>query len=307
MPEDYSDRNLPAPVAQYRAAEPFRPALPIPDQEAGQALPISHYLWILKRRRWMILPFVVASVVATLIVSARLQPIYEARTTIDIDRQTPTGVIGQEANRSATNDAEQFLATQVRLIQSDSVLRPVAQKYKLLGLENGLAADTPSGRARAIRADAAPVSLSQLKVDSPRRTYLILISYRAADPQLAADVSNAIAQSYLEHTFNIRYRSAAGLSAFMEKQMEELKAKVEASSGALAQFERELNVINPEEKTSIVSARLLQLNSEYTLAQTDRVKKEAAYESVRSCALEAAQVSSQGEALRMLFESVAAT
>ena len=101
MPEDYSDRNLPAPVAQYRAAEPFRAALPIPDQEAGQALPISHYLWILKRRRWMILPFVVASVVATLIVSARLQPIYEARTTIDIDRQTPTGVIGQEANRTA--------------------------------------------------------------------------------------------------------------------------------------------------------------------------------------------------------------
>ena len=137
MPEDYHDRNLPVPIAQYRAAEPFRTALPIQDQEAGQVLPISHYLWILRRRRWMILPFVVASVVATLIVTARLQPIYEARTTIDIDRQTPTGVIGQEANQTTTNDAEQFLATQVRLIQSDSVLRPVAQKYNLLALENG--------------------------------------------------------------------------------------------------------------------------------------------------------------------------
>ena len=105
MPEDYHDRNLPVPIAQYRAAEPFRTALPNQEQEAGQALPISHYLWILRRRRWMILPFVVACVVATLIVSARLQPIYEARTTIDIDRQTPTGVIGQEANRTASNDA----------------------------------------------------------------------------------------------------------------------------------------------------------------------------------------------------------
>src|SRR6266568_8824605 len=157
MPDDYSDRNLPAPIAQYRAAEPFRSTLPTQDQEAGQALPMSHYVWILKRRRWMILPFVLASVVATLIVSARLQPIYEARTTIDIDRQTPTGVIGQDAMRSTLNDADQFLATQVRLIQSDSVLRPVAQEYKLLGLENGPASDTPSGRARAIRAQAAPV------------------------------------------------------------------------------------------------------------------------------------------------------
>src|SRR6266851_3424970 len=283
MPEDYSDRNLPAPIAQYRAAEPFRSTLSTQDQEAGQALPISHYLWILKRRRWMILPFVVASVVATLIVSARLQPIYEARTTIDIDRQTPTGVIGQEATRTASNDAEQFLATQVRLIQSDSVLRPVAQKYNLLELENGPTPATEVARARALRAGTAPVALKQLKVDSPRRTYLILVSYRAADPVLAADVSNAIAQSYVEHTFNIRYRSAAGLSSFMEKQMEELKAKVETSSAALGQFERELNVINPEEKTSIISARLLQLNSEYTLAQTDRVKEaEARYSDVKA-------------------------
>jgi succinoglycan biosynthesis transport protein ExoP len=304
MPEDYHDRNLPAPIAQYRAAEPFRAALPIQDQEAGQTLPISHYLWILKRRRWMILPLVVASVVATLIVTARLQPIYEARTTIDIDRQTPTGVIGQEANQTTTNDAEQFLATQVRLIQSDSVLRPVAQKYNLLALENGPTPATEAARALAIRADAAPISLKQLKVDSPRRTYLILVSYRAADPALAADVSNAIAQSYVEHTFNIRYRSAAGLSVFMEKQMEELKAKVETSSAALGQFERELNVINPEDKTSIISARLLQLNTEYTLAQTDRVKKEAARQSVQTGSLEAAQVSTQGEALKRLSERV---
>jgi len=304
MPEDYSDRNLPAPIAQYRAAEPFRAALPIQDQEARQALPISHYLWILKRRRWMILPFVVACVVATVIVSARLQPIYEAKTTIDIDRQTPTGVIGQEATRTASNDAEQFLATQVRLIQSDSVLRPVAQKYNLLELENGPTPATEVARARALRAGTAPVTLKQLKVDSPRRTYLILVSYRAADPVLAADVSNAIAQSYVEHTFNIRYRSAAVLSSFMEKQMEELKAKVETSSAALGQFERELNVINPEERTSIISARLLQLNSEYTLAQTDRVKKEAARQSVQSGSLEAAQVSTQGEALKKLSERV---
>ena len=57
----------------------------------------------------------------------------------------------------------------------------------------------------------------------------------------------------------------------MERQLEELKAKMERSSAALAQFERELNVINPEEKTSILSARLLQLNTEYTKAQADRV------------------------------------
>src|ERR1039458_6943129 len=84
----------------------------------------------------------------------------------------------------------------------------------------------------------------------------------------------------------------------MEKQLEELKAKMERSSAALVQFERELNVINPEEKTSILSARLLQLNTEFTNAQADRVRKEAAHNSVAGGTMAAAQVSSPGKSLR---------
>src|SRR5262249_20904814 len=102
----------------------------------------------------------------------------------------------------------------------------------------------------------------------------------------------------------IRYQASAGLSQFMEKQLEELHAKMEKSSAALAQFERELNVINPEEKTNIISARLLQLNEEYTSAQADRVKREAAYSSIRGGTMEAAQVSTQGDALKRLTENL---
>src|SRR5947207_11698048 len=90
----------------------------------------------------------------------------------------------------------------------------------------------------------------------------------------------------------------------MERQLEELKAKMERSSGALAQFERELNVISPEQKTSILSARLLQLNTEYTNAQADRVRKESAFKSVSSGSLESAQVSTQGESLKKLSEQL---
>ena len=114
-------------------------------------------------------------------------------------------------------------------------------------------------------------------------------------------MANATAKSYLEHTYGIRIRSSQSLSSYMEKQMEELRAKMERSSLALSQFERELNVINPEEKTSILSARLLQLNTEYTNAQTGRVGREAAYNSVRGGSLEAALASDQGQDLRSLI------
>ena len=124
------ERALPAVVEQYPVA-PFAPPFALEAEREEPAVPLPHYLWIVRRHRWRILAFVGASVLATLIVSSRLTPIYESTATVDVDRQTPTGVIGQEAVRSTSNDADQFLATQVKLIQSDSVLRPVVEKYNL--------------------------------------------------------------------------------------------------------------------------------------------------------------------------------
>src|SRR5580692_7047039 len=268
------------------------------DQEAEEGkLPLSQYLWIVKRYRWRIGGFIALAVIGTVIISARLTPIYESTATVDVDRQTPSGVVGQDSARTVLNDSDQFLATQIKLVQSDSVLRPVDQRFKLRELEHQAVATSTLPRA-----GDAPVTLNRLKVTRPPNTYLLLISYRSADPQLAADAANAIAQSYLEHTYNIRIRSSASLATFMEKQIEELKAKMERSSQALVGFERELNVINPEEKTNILSARLLQLNTEYTNAQGDRLKKEAANDSVKGGSIEAALAAAQGDGLRRLVE-----
>jgi succinoglycan biosynthesis transport protein ExoP len=253
-------------------------------------VPLAHYLWILRRQRWKILGFVFGCVAATVIVSSRLTPVYESTVTVDVDRQMPSAVVGQDATRMPSNDADQFLATQMKLIQSDSVLRPVAEQYHLLDPEvpgpQNAASENISKRSRA--AEDAPVTLRKLKVTRPPNTYLLLISYRSPDPRLAADVANGVARSYVEHTYNIQFHSAAALATFMEKQLEELKAKMEHSSAAVAQFERELNVIN----------------TEYTNAQTDRVRKEAAFSSVQSGSLEAAQVSTQGENLKTLSQKL---
>lgn len=299
----HESERLPAvidlPRMQYAASLYGPPVFQQQEDEPEEArLPLSQYLWILRRYRWRILGFAIASVVATIIVSARLTPIYEATATIDVDRATPSDVVGQDSARNAFSDAEQFMATQMKLVESDSVLRPVDQRFELRKLEKQSSAD---GSARG---DAAPVKLKQLKVTRPPSTYLMQVSYRSEDPQLAADASNAIAQSYLEHTYNIRVRSSANMATFMERQLQELREKMEESEKRLAVFERDLNVINPEEKTNILAARLLQLNTDYTAAQSDRLKKEAAYESVRDGRVDAVLATGQGEALRKLAEHV---
>jgi hypothetical protein len=127
-------------------------------------IPISQYVWILKRHRWRILGFCAAAVIATVIISARLTPIFESTTTVDVDREMPPGVVGQDAARSVTNDTDQFLATQMKLVQSDGVLRPVDDRLQLRLKEKQSSAGTPRG-------EAAPIVLKRLRVTRPPNTY----------------------------------------------------------------------------------------------------------------------------------------
>lgn len=300
------NRMLPAPIEANRSVALGSYAV----FEAGPEeppVPASHYFWLLKWHRWKILSFVLVVTAATLMISLRITPIYESTATLDVDRQAPAGVIGPEAARESHNDADQFLATQIGLIQSDSVLRPVERRFRLLEHEKQFQSLRGLRGPRVAEwapewASEAPILLKRLTIVRPPNTYLLRVSYRSPDARLASEVANAVAGSYLEHAYNLRLRSSANLAAYMEKEMDGLKAKMESSTERLVQWERELNVINPEEKTNILSARLLQLNTEYTNAQADRVRREAAYASIRDGSLASAQVSQQGEALQRLSE-----
>ncbi len=266
---------------------------PLPDEGESSAsvVPFAHYLWILRRHKWQLLAFVVVAVASTVIVASRLTPYYQATATIDVDRMVPTAVVGAEATASrasSMNDSDFYLTTQIQLIKSDSVLRPVAQRLKL-----------PLPK----RADA-PIVLPYLTVTRPPKTYLLTISYRDPDPQFAADVANGIARSYRDYSYLIRYQATSGQSVFMLKQMEDLQAEMEKSAEKLSEFQKELNIISPDEKTNVLAANLLQLNTEYTNSEADRFKKEAAAKSVANGSIEALEASEQGEQIRHLVDRI---
>ncbi len=284
------------PAAVERIA--FYQSAPVQEQEsAADSIPFAHYWWMISRHKWRLLLFVGIAVAATIVVSSRLTPFYESTATIDVDRMAPQSVVGQDSagTRMAGNDSEIFLTTQVQLIKSDSVLRPVAQKLKIA---------IPVDVARDPARGEAPVSLPYLAVTRPPKTYLLQISYRSPNPAFAAEVANAVANSYINHSYEIRFQASEKQAAFMSNRLESLKARMERSQLALTQFEKELNVISPEQKTSILSARVLQLNTEWTSAQGDRVRKEAAAAAVRGGSVEALEASAQGEQLRKLADKI---
>src|SRR4051812_4348115 len=111
MNEDNRQRNLlgPAESGVPGAVEHVQIIQPNTDLTTpNDPSVLGHYLWIIRRHKWKIVTFVVASVAATVISSSRLTPIYESTATIDIDRQMPAAVLGADAARQL-NDSDQFL------------------------------------------------------------------------------------------------------------------------------------------------------------------------------------------------------
>jgi capsular exopolysaccharide synthesis family protein len=261
------------------------------------SLLLSHYFKVVWGRRWWILLTVILAGAATLAISKHIAPIYESTAAIQIDRRGPTGVVGQESTQSVQGDAEQFIATQVRLIQSASVLRPVAQQFGLLST------DPPVNNSSTPDVKGS-VSLPGLKVIQVPGTYIVLISYRSESPTKSAEVANAVASGFIKETYTSRITSTRDVSQYMEKQIDELRAKMERSSAAVIEYGKELTIVNPEDKTNIQASRLIQLNSDYTAAQLDRVRKEATFKEMQNGTLESAQTSAQGEGARKLAEKL---
>lgn len=288
-----SPSGPPANPGGARMSGPFVLA-PFRGQPAPATAPapsFADYFSLIYRRRLSILAFVLFCVLAAYFLSRSLTPTYEAVLTIDVDRQPTQRLMGPDWNPGSPNDVDQFIATQVRLIQSDPVLRPVVRQFGLLG---------PEYVSR--RAEAAPIELRDLKVSRPASTYLIQIAFRDHDPERAAQVANAVANSYVNTLDRTRANSWRNVSSFTSQRLAELKANMEQSGVALQTLERELGMVDPDDKSNIVALRLQQINLDYARAGADRATREAAYEAVRSGNADSLSASPQGEPLRKLME-----
>ena len=259
--------------------------------------PLTFYAGIVRQHLAII---AVLSIVLTALVvlgCALAPPINVGSALIAIDRQAAPETIG--ADRLLTTGDDQFMATQQNLLQADTILRPVALRYNLLERENQFRRYSfwrySLEKERAIR--NAPIALKRLKIERNPNTYLLTITYKDKDPQIASDVANAIADSYLRNIFETRIKEGGRLTSSMEQQLLDLKQKMESKHQALMTYQRELGTADPEQKTSVLVAKLQSLNTESSAAEADRIIKQAVFREARDGSLAAVQVSGQSSDL----------
>jgi capsular exopolysaccharide synthesis family protein len=259
--------------------------------------PLTFYAGILRRHGFTITFLSIVLTALVVLGCSLLPPMSTGSAIIAIDRQSSPETIGD--NRLLSTGDDQFMATQQSLLQADIILRPVAERYDLLQREHQFRRywfwySSPE-KQMAIR--NAPIVLKHLKIERNPNTYLLTITYRDQQPQLAADVANGIADSYLRNIFDTRVKEAGRLTSSMEQQLIDLKEKMESTHRALMGYQRNLGTADPEQKTAVLVARLQALNAESSAAEADRIAKEAVYREARDGTLPEVEVSGQSSDL----------
>ena len=245
------------------------------------------YLLILRKHKWLILSFLLALVTIVAIATFRMQPVYEATTRIEIDREN-TSFLPFAGNDpyGLYQDLEDYIETQSKILVSETL---AMQTIKSLNLDQdprfgghpqnpGILEVAPAKTEVESPPPALGAFLGALSVKRVPNSRLLDVTFATNDPKLAAAIVNAHVNNFIEQNFRSRYETTTQASNWLANQLDELKGKVEASEDARIKYERDNQIWTIDEKQDVTTQKLADLNRELTEAQADRINKQAVYE-----------------------------
>ena len=184
-------------------------------QSLQEELHLKDYLDVLRRRRDVAVTFFAATVIVVTLGSFIARPLYRATTTLLIDLESPnvlttTGMVELQSQNYFSY--KEYFQSQVEIITSYGLAKKVFEEFGL--------GDKP-GYRRA----KEPVKkfMKTIKVEPVRDTRLLRISVENRDPELAARMTNRLAQLYVIR--NLYYISKNELMNLFKNEYLKLEAK----------------------------------------------------------------------------------
>jgi polysaccharide biosynthesis transport protein len=287
--------NTPAAIAKRRVPAP----LSFEVDEADKVPDLVEYGRVIKKRRATI--FTIAFVIFTIGLFATLKekPVYRARVLVEIQKENPDIPTLQELFQ-VESISDTYLETQYRILKSENLARRVIADLKLDRLaefnqpaswwtrrkqEASLSPAVDTGGSISPEAvidnEVLKKFQDRLDVEPLKRSRLVEVSFESNDRNLAAQVVNTLAATYIQQNLEARWQASQKASEWLSQQLFGMKSKLERSEDDLQQYTRDngLLFLETDKGTSenIVTQRLRQLQEELTKSQADRFEKESLY------------------------------
>lgn len=244
---------------------------------------IVQFWRVLQKRRWLVFAALGAVVALVTIISFILPKRYEASARVLLDLEGTDDLGLEQVVMPIGLDLNTKLETQIHIVQSDTIANAV---IKQVGLQHNKdfagSLTAPSGRdfdslSLQDRAKLNKLFHKSLNVQLIPKTQIVEVHFRSKDPQLAAQVANAVTNTYIEHNFQTKYKATLQASDWLTKQLDDLKKHAESAQETLTDYQKKTGILGTDETHNIIVDKLEELNKELSAAEGDRILKEAKY------------------------------
>ena len=291
---------VPKPSVEVPALEPSPVAIRIeaaPDNRRADAL-LKAWSFLI-RRKWILLIACVAGAAAGILLSALQTPLYQGRVSMEVQNFRDDFMdMGKVDPTSVNYEADSYVQTQLKLLQSDSVLERVAAKVPFedksanvaaAGLGSQIAGFLHLGGIGPdkVRDREIATAAHSLTVRGSGMTRVIEITDESPDPQFAADYLNTLADQFIQQSLEARWDSAQKVADWLTRQLQGVKTRLQASEAKLNAFSRTNGLLFTSDQGNVAQQRLAQLQTELLQGQASRVSKESAFRAATSSSTDA--------------------
>ena len=260
------------------------------EMAAGPGFGPAEYWRTLRRRKGTVLLAAVLGLIGACLYTLPQTPVYQSRAVLEWQGLNDNFLNMREVNlvtdAGNASSPEYDIQTQIRILESDSLIERVAAKQNLAHQPLIVRQDRISAWQRALGlgrpaqggGEALDMAARNLKVRSQPNTRLIVVSCDSTDPRLAADFVTALIAEYMEQNLESRWKTTENTGEWLARQMEDVKIKLEKSDEALQAYARASGLVFTSEKDNVAEQKLRSLQEELSRAQADRVAKQSKYE-----------------------------
>src|SRR5450432_993165 len=253
------------------------------------------YWHILVRNKVTLLCFALAGLAVAILFSLLQTPIYRARTSMEIQDFNSEFMDLKNVDPTSSGPGmatDSYFQTQIKILQSDSLLERVAGKMDLsqerpasgwgafatrVQRMLGMSDSTQELDKNAFVAKAR----QNLTVRASGQTRLVEVMYDSEDPKFAALFANTLVTEFIEQSQEMRWKSSQRTGEWLTGHLSQMKVDLEKSEAQLQAYARSSG-LTMTEKENVTEGRLKELQDELDKAQADRVDKQAKFEEAKS-------------------------
>ncbi len=266
------------------------------------------------RKHWRLATlFAIVTVVSTAAITLLMKPVYEPEALIEIE--IPGNETFSLQNAASAQSDPDYLATQVQKLESNELGLAVVRRLRLAenrefaGAFAAKTAPSDGENAQITKAESAALRTlnSRLRVRRDTSSRLISVSFAGHDPVSAANIVNTLLDIFIDSTYSTRHDAILQSSAWLSKQLDDIRAKMEQSNKALADFQKNTGIADLGDGGSTFAQQINELNRQLTQAQADRIQMESFLERVKTSGIDSLPQVGASPVIQKLTQKLAET